>query len=595
MCVCSLVPRAPPALLAADTSSSPPTCLLTDAHFKLAHDRIHHSLSELENLYLRPFHAQAVARAQAKRTDERRQRWREAALRADEARERDGSAYLPPPLDDDDDEGEGPLVVEPQAAEISAVKLGKRKAVDQDDPPAALERSSRSTRARPAPMAPPAARKGDKVGGGKAKQFLVRFQGLPSSLDMNAAAVHEQPHDARRPPSARGNGADGDDARSLVSDTPPVARGRRTSLRSSTRAPRDSVGAPSASSFLPGPASSASRARSSSSSHAAPPLVALNASSGTGARPPAPAPAPSPYSARSSAAFPHATLAPAGYSSPSTSSRPPSTLSFAAPPPALSSSSSRPPARPSSHPAALAPTLGAQASFSALPPPPPLPFDDHQHPDLVRSAWSSSAARAPQPHASPHAYAARAPPSGLGPPRPRTRAPRPAPAPTPAVPSWSGAKGGPRAREVRAAADALFQAHEAGVEEEDEDEEDASGSEEELEATRRAGEGDGEAGRGRGAGQGPSASGDGLVSPSGSDDERMPGPEDDDAREGAGEGDVDAGIGGAQEDQDDMAAGLGYPPPSQDTVVDSQEYGEDDEEGASDGMATQETREEAQQ
>ncbi|GAA5833428.1 hypothetical protein JCM9279_001520 [Rhodotorula babjevae] len=596
------MPRAPhpygtqatTALAPADELHDSLSTRLEYAHFKLAHDRINHSLSELENLYLRPFHAQAVARAQAKRTDERRQRWREAALRADEARDRDGSAYLPPALDDDDEEEEEAAAVESRAPAVSAVKLGKRKAVDHEEPLAEHARPRRSTRSQPVRAPPPAPRKSDKVGAGKAKAFLVRFQGLPPTLDMNAVAVHEQPHVARRPTSSTDAGADGHGARSPAPDAPPVERGRRTSLRSSARAPRESVGAPSASSFLPGPASSVSRARSNPSSHVAPPVNALAPPPAAAARAGAPAPAPSPYSARSSAAFPHATLAPAGYPSPSTISRLPSTLSFAAPPPALSSSSSssRPPAHPTSH-TSLSPALGAHASFSALPPPPPLPFDDdHQHPDLV-----GSAARTPHPQPSPHAYAPRAPPSGLGPPRARV----PRPAGTPPVSSWSGAQGGPRAREVRAAADALFQVHGAGGadDDEDEDDEDAAGSEDEVEAAGPAAACDGESGSVRGARQGTGAGGAGLVSPLGSDDERMPGPEDDDEREEGWGGRVDAGIGavadGLEEEGDEAAAGLEYPAPSQDTIVDSQEYGDDGEEGAGGGMATQEAVEEMSQ
>ncbi|GAA5921784.1 hypothetical protein JCM3775_001819 [Rhodotorula graminis] len=409
------MPRAPHPYGVQGGAALPPVDELRDslstrvkyAHFKLAHDRIHHSLAELENLSLRPFHAQTVARAQARRTDERRLRWRQAALRADEARERDGSAYLPPPLDDADDDGE-PAEVEPIAIEVSAVKLGKRKAADQDDLPYLPPRPSRSTRPQRARPPPPVPAKNDKRGPGKAKEFLDRFQGLPSTLDMNAAAVHEQPHGVRHLVSPHGGDSDGDDDSEgdlPPGDAPPVARGRRTSLRSSARLPRRDAGAPSASSFLPVPRSSGPGTRSTPSSHAAPPVNPLGPSTLPSGRQRALAPSPSPYSARSSAAFSDTTLAPPGFASPSTSSRPPSTLSFAAPPPALSSSSSstsrtHPPPPLSRHAPALA--LGAHASFSALPPPPPLPFDDHTHPDLVHGAWSSAGrAPYPQPHLRP--------------------------------------------------------------------------------------------------------------------------------------------------------------------------------------------------
>ncbi|GAA5910597.1 hypothetical protein JCM8208_007444 [Rhodotorula glutinis] len=559
------------------------------AHFKLAHDRLHHSLTELENLYLRPFHAQAVARAQARRTEERRKRWREAALQADEAREQDGSAYLPLPLDDDVEREH--VEAEPAPIEVSAVKLGKRKAVDadQDEHPDLPPRRTRSTRAHPVRPPPPASPRSDKRMRGKAKEFLVRFQGLPSSLDMNAADVHEQPHDARFPAPARVDGSedDGDgEADTPSRDAPPVLRGRRRSLRSSARAPPDGVGAPSASSFLPEPSTSTSRARTSP---AAPPPSALGPSPLPSGRRPAPAPSPSPYSSRSSVAFSHATLAP---TSPSPAAGPPSTLSFAAPPPALSSSSSSSRARPPPppfprHDPSLA--LGAHASFSALPPPPLLPFDDNQHPDLVHGPWAP-AGRPPHVHPG---QEPRADPGGAA------RAPAQAQA---HAPGWGGAPGGPRAREVRAAAEMLFQAHGSGEDEDDEAEEeeevdeDALGSEEELERPLRPGRNGGNGATGPGGSTGSSR----VVSPAGSDDERMPGPEEED--EGGGEADdddVDAGIGGTargQEGRDDaLAAGHEYPPLSQDTVVDSQEHDEGEEEGAGEGPPlTQETLEDTQ-
>ncbi|GAA6058423.1 hypothetical protein JCM3770_000464 [Rhodotorula araucariae] len=162
------------------------TTRLTYAHFKLTHDRIAHSLAELENLYLRPFRAQADARAAARRNDPRRHRWRDEAIRADEARERGDphslKEHVEPVLEPRPDRGAKP----------SAVKLGKRKAVDQDPPPVSRKPPAASTTERKAP------------------NFMMRFQGLPSTLDMNAV-VRQQAHitpasapsPAPAPPSTR--------------------------------------------------------------------------------------------------------------------------------------------------------------------------------------------------------------------------------------------------------------------------------------------------------------------------------------------------------------------------------------------------------
>lgn len=64
----------------------------TDAQFKFAHDRIEHTLSELENLYLRPFRQQALKRHRERHTDPKRQDWRAEAILADDQRDGEQTA-----------------------------------------------------------------------------------------------------------------------------------------------------------------------------------------------------------------------------------------------------------------------------------------------------------------------------------------------------------------------------------------------------------------------------------------------------------------------------------------------------------------------
>jgi hypothetical protein len=65
----------------------------TDAQFKLAHDRIAHTLDELEILYLRPFRTQARKRARERRDDPDRREWLQAAVTVDDARPGEKEAH----------------------------------------------------------------------------------------------------------------------------------------------------------------------------------------------------------------------------------------------------------------------------------------------------------------------------------------------------------------------------------------------------------------------------------------------------------------------------------------------------------------------
>ncbi|TNY24745.1 hypothetical protein DMC30DRAFT_4434 [Rhodotorula diobovata] len=587
------------------------TTRLAYAQFKLTHERVAHSLVELENLYLRPFQAQALARAQARRNDEQRQRWREAALRADEARERDGSAYLPPPFDGVNEAAEEEQAPEPRP---SAVKLGKRRAVDQDAPATeARDPSPSRSRRQPRSSVATAPAASSSKGGGKARRFLVRFQDLPPTLDMNAAVVHEQAHWVTPPSVAAAQ--DDDDGDEIMSVAPDVEGDRRRPRTSSSEGaatvadpppvlanPRNRpavIEAPSisrdlrfsppqagpsaasslqrsngasptaASSFPPGaspltnlsPPSTSTRA-----SHAAPPVNALGPSPFSSAaatrRTKHGAAASSPYSAGASATSSNATLAPASaggpHSSPPTGI--PSSLSFSAAPPAAPPSAGAASSSTRAHApqrtdgskrlrvatgsgsgggggggSGVRPSLGPHASFSALPPPPPLPFDSQ--PDDDAAAWGGGT-------------------KGLT-----------------GAPSWVGGGGSSQGHtqgqgtsragllplEVRAAASALFDDPGSGHD----DEEDAGGSDEDVQSLleRRATNGHTDADA--------DADADGqrsrALSPPGSDDERMPGVEEDEDEDERNGADVDQG------DDDNVEAGR-YPPLSQETVVDSQEY-----------------------
>ena len=99
-----------------------------DAQFKLAHDRIAHTLDELEILYLRPFRTQARKRARERRDDPDRREWLQAAATVDDARpgetEAHGARVGVLVFD-----GEQPtlLQLEPEAAEERARRVRKRR------------------------------------------------------------------------------------------------------------------------------------------------------------------------------------------------------------------------------------------------------------------------------------------------------------------------------------------------------------------------------------------------------------------------------------------------------------------------------------
>ena len=99
-----------------------------DAQFKLAHDRIAHTLDELENLYLRPFRTQARKRARERRDDHDRRERLQAAATVDDARpgEREAHGARAGVLVFD---GEQPtlLQLEPEVAEERARRVRKRR------------------------------------------------------------------------------------------------------------------------------------------------------------------------------------------------------------------------------------------------------------------------------------------------------------------------------------------------------------------------------------------------------------------------------------------------------------------------------------
>lgn len=100
----------------------------TDAQFKLAHDRIAHTLDELETLYLRPFRTQARKRARERRDHPDRREWLRAATTVDEARpgEKEAHSTRAGTLVFD---GEQPtlLQLEPEVAEERARHARKRR------------------------------------------------------------------------------------------------------------------------------------------------------------------------------------------------------------------------------------------------------------------------------------------------------------------------------------------------------------------------------------------------------------------------------------------------------------------------------------
>ncbi|GAA5863289.1 hypothetical protein JCM3774_000843 [Rhodotorula dairenensis] len=146
------------------------------ARFKLVHDRIAHTLDELENLYLRPFRTQAEKRARSRRDDPDRRERRAMAAKSDDAREGEHEARQA---------GRGLLVfdgsqptllqVRPEVAAEEVQRTRKRRRA------AALEWASPPPRP-PCPVArrsrPPTAQ-------------LVRFDSqpeIPARLDMSELA-----------------------------------------------------------------------------------------------------------------------------------------------------------------------------------------------------------------------------------------------------------------------------------------------------------------------------------------------------------------------------------------------------------------------
>ncbi|GAA5983358.1 hypothetical protein JCM10908_000253 [Rhodotorula pacifica] len=119
------------------------------AQFKLAHDRISHTLDELENLYLRPFRSQAEKRARERRDDPARREWREEAIAADEAR-RGEQAAQQARMGTLVFDGEQPTLLQVRPEELAKAKLvrKRRQALEWATPPPPAARPERPSRKR---------------------------------------------------------------------------------------------------------------------------------------------------------------------------------------------------------------------------------------------------------------------------------------------------------------------------------------------------------------------------------------------------------------------------------------------------------------
>ncbi|BGO91716.1 hypothetical protein NBRC10512_006811 [Rhodotorula toruloides] len=363
------------------------------ASFKLSHSLTLHTLSELENLYIRSFHAQAVHRQQARteREERTRKKWRAQAREADEARE--GRR----------DKGECVDVIMAEAVQQmdgefegwSEKKLGKRRAVERDGQPRSGDKVPRKQVKRKRQLSAASAGEERPQFAPSTSSRLCLPQPAASSSRTTFAATHAEyaqqhdlrpyapydvptlgkttsellsPHTGLSPshsdsiPSLGGTNSSTSSFFAIALQQPHPLEHEHAASPFSARSTAASYGTTLA------PASSSTSLHSATATTVSP-LLEHAASPSSELAPPHPGPD------HSSQPSPYPLPPPRSLAVPSSSSSQPhqpfttasallSTPHQPTPTPAASSSSKRSPI-----------LLGSQASFSALPPVPPLPFD----------------------------------------------------------------------------------------------------------------------------------------------------------------------------------------------------------------------------